>query len=707
MIGNMSELFTNLSAELERHFGFRTFLEGQESAIQEVLNGRDVVVIMPTGSGKSLCFQLAAMVLPGVTLVVSPLIALMKDQVDGMVAKGIPATFINSSLDATEMRDRMTGMATGDYKLVYVAPERFRNERFKSALRSVKVSLLAIDEAHCISQWGHDFRPDYMRLRFVVEQMPEVRIMALTATATLEVRADIVKQLMLGEAPRTEAEVLVFGFARPNLFLRVTRTARHTEKLERVKKVIADRGSGIVYCATRKQTERVFAKLKEADVHCTMYHGGLSDEARDKVQDSFIGGSIPVVVATNAFGMGVDRSDIRFVMHWDLPGSMEAYYQEIGRAGRDGEDAHCELLYNYADVATQEFFIEGANPSRQLILDTWHMIEQACQKAAVTRSLSQWEAQLGSGVNGMGMRTAFYIIERAGLIARTRDPETRSYSTSLVEGASVSQLSDQFTRLEEKRARDEKKLKHVLRYVDARGCRHGFILNYFGEEEAEDSCKMCDFCAAEEDTAERRAPSDEEWVVVQKILSCVGKLDGRFGRGRIAQVLMGSKAKPVMDARLDKVSTYGVLAGKGEGYIRQVLDELIRDGSIVVSRGEYPVISLTERGREVVWRKQEVVLAWPSERTRSEKSQAEEPILFHEGLFTALKGWRSQRAQTDGVPPYIVMHDRSLKHIAAEVPETEAALQGLHGLGPGKMAKYADEILQVVDEFIDKVGDVS
>ena len=344
---------TELHALLHRHFGFHEFLEGQEPVIEAIADGQDTLIIMPTGGGKSLCYQLPAMLLDGITVVVSPLIALMKDQVDAMAEKKIPATFINSSLSPAEMDDRIARMQRGEYRLVYVAPERFKSERFIAALAPLSIALFAVDEAHCISQWGHDFRPDYMRLKWALKDLGQPQVAALTATATPEVRADILEQLSLGKFGRQPPQVFVSGFARHNLTLTVTHAANKAEKIERILDTIQTHKTGIVYCATRKNVEKVYEHLAAARVPAVYYHGGMTEEQRTKAQDKFMGGRCAVAVATNAFGMGVDRADLRFVTHYDIPGSVEAYYQEAGRAGRDGEPAFCELLFNYADVKTQ------------------------------------------------------------------------------------------------------------------------------------------------------------------------------------------------------------------------------------------------------------------------------------------------------------------------------------------------------------------
>jgi ATP-dependent DNA helicase RecQ len=317
---------------LEKHFGFREFREPQAEIISEILKGQDLFVVMPTGGGKSLCYQLPAILLEGVTVVVSPLLALMKDQVDALAFKGIPATLINSTISGAEQQQRIRRMREGEFKLVYIAPERFRSRMFLQALGQVTIALFAVDEAHCISQWGHDFRPDYFRLGSVLAELGHPQTAAFTATATPDVRADIVKRLGL-EKPA----IFVAGFARPNLRFVVTETQSELEKYKRLRELIQRHRTGIVYCATRKRVDLVSEELRSWGVRVVSYHGGIDDSAREEAQNQFAQNSCDVVVATNAFGMGIDRADLRFVVHFEIPGSLEAYYQEAGRAGRDGE----------------------------------------------------------------------------------------------------------------------------------------------------------------------------------------------------------------------------------------------------------------------------------------------------------------------------------------------------------------------------------
>jgi ATP-dependent DNA helicase RecQ len=397
-----------LDAALARHFGFGGFRKGQREVIRSVLEGRPTLALMPTGAGKSLCYQLPALLLPGVTLVVSPLIALMKDQVDALLAKGIAATFINSTLGERERQVRSAAMASGAFKLVYLAPERFRSPRFFAVLRRTPISLFAVDEAHCISQWGHDFRPDYARLGEVRESLQVPRTLALTATATAEVRRDICRALRL-ESPALFAA----GFDRPNLFLEVIAVRSHRDKVEQAAALALGAGSGVVYAATRKAAERMAGELGARGLRVLCYHAGLSELERRGAHEAFMDGRDTVVVATNAFGLGVDKADIRFVIHADCPRSLEAYYQEIGRAGRDGEPATARLLFNHGDVFLQERMIRGGRPDEVLLRDLWRHARRA---SAFDGTAPQLAAALG--VRQAQVAAAVRLLEEAGRLER-------------------------------------------------------------------------------------------------------------------------------------------------------------------------------------------------------------------------------------------------------------------------------------------------
>ncbi|MFT5124511.1 MAG: ATP-dependent DNA helicase RecQ [Kiritimatiellia bacterium] len=691
---------TDLILALKENFGFEAFLEGQEEAIAEVVDqGRDVLLIMPTGSGKSLCYQLPALLLDGVTLVISPLIALMKDQVDALVGRGIAATFINSSLSQEDMYQRLREIQANVYKLVYIAPERFRNERFLELMHGSRIAMIAVDEAHCISQWGHDFRPDYLRLRHVIRDFPASRIMAMTATATPDVREDIERNLGLGDHGRAKASIFVFGFARPNLKIKVTRAGTHTIKLDQVLSAAERYHTGIVYCSTRKQVEKVYKLMKAEKLSVGMYHGGLTDAQREKMQNRFISKAVPLVVATNAFGMGIDRDDVRFIIHWDIPGSMEAYYQEIGRAGRDGEDSYCELLYNYADVRTQEFFLEGANPMRETITETLKVIKKHCSHGPATLSITDWSSEIHSTNNDMAVQAAMYILERAGLIVRSHEQGNRTATIDLVSEPDMAGLNEQLKNLGHKRERDRARLNRTLDYVDTRKCRHSYILEYFGEPAMEAACDVCDNCVRLNDHT-LREPTEDEWPIIQKILSCIGRHNNRFGRARICQILVGSKAKQVRDLGLDKSQSYNQLAGHKEAFIRQVLDELVRENCVEVSTGDYPVLGLTAFGKEVMWRKHTIHMEWPESSRSAQRSGSTvddagvTPV--NPVVFDALKQWRNQLARTRHIPPYLILTDKSLRAIAATPPSDQAELTRIWGIGPNKAKQFGNAILQVL-----------
>ena len=599
-----------------RHDGFRP---GQREPVDAVLAGRDAVVVMPTGSGKSLCYQLSAMLLEGTTLVVSPLIALMKDQTDALEKLGIPAAFLNSSLGPDEMDRRLAAFAHGLYKLVYVAPERLRNERFREALAGVRVPLLAIDEAHCISQWGHDFRPDYLALGDLVRAFgPGVRVMAVTATATPEVRRDVVRQLGLGEAPRGEPLLQVQGFARPNLRLSVRRCPTHDAKFARVAALAEAHGTGIVYCATRAQARRVYDRLRtDPDLRGTitplLYSGALDDAARARAQDEFLRAECPVVVATNAFGMGIDRPDIRFVAHWDVPGSIEAYYQEVGRAGRDGAPSWCELLFNYADVRTQRFFIEGANPTEAEARAVLSAVRAACADGPCARPDEGW-AEAAGLKNPMAARTAMGILERAGYLRRSpgTDGARGAWRTEALPDPGPEPLAQAMRERIRKRDFDEERLRAMIRFVDTRSCRQAFLLDYFGEAPHPGICDGCDNDGGAPDAP----PLDEaRRTVVLKALSCVGRMGGRFGADRVVEVLRGEATEAVADAGFDQLSTFGLLADEDSAFLRALLDALVRAGCVVAGPGPERALSLTERGLAVARRRAEgFTIPWPGEK---------------------------------------------------------------------------------------------
>lgn len=462
----------DLEQHLARLFGFSSFRPGQRETIEAVLAGRDALAVMPTGGGKSMTYLLPAFLLPGVTIVVSPLLALIQDQVQKLVARGLPATCLSSQVPWEEQQRRMEALRAGRLKLLFVAPERFRNARFARALEGARVSLLAVDEAHCVSQWGHDFRPDYLRLGEAIRACGRPPVLAVTATATKQVRDDIARQLELGP----EVVTLVRGFERPNLHLSVVQVdGGRGERLRWVERLVAaaragdgPKGPGIVYCATRKNADRLAHDLARAGHgRLGVYHAGMPGPARARVQDRFFAGQVDVVVATNAFGLGIDKQDVRFVVHHDLPGSLEAYYQEAGRAGRDGLPARCALVFGYQDVHLQRFFIETAHPSRQLVAQVASALAQVGPDPEALR------ARLPERPSERAIESALRLLDQAG--GRLEDVD--------------------FAAVKARAAHAEALLRRLLSYARDPGCRHRAVLRYFGAPGADGSCAACDRCA--------------------------------------------------------------------------------------------------------------------------------------------------------------------------------------------------------------------
>ena len=627
---------------LNRYFGYDSFRPGQSGIVSAILAGRDVLGVMPTGAGKSICYQIPAAILPGVAIVISPLISLMRDQVDALNDVGLPAAFINTTQTPDEQDLVFAQALSGQIKLLYVAPERLETERFRNFAVRVPISLVAVDEAHCVSQWGQDFRSSYLGIGEFIAGLPtRPTVAAFTATATERVRRDIVSILGL-HTP----SITVTGFDRPNLYFDVISMPRK-DKASWVASYIASHPdeSGIVYCATRKETEALAESLNSAvaelraaggaDVSdigtiAVAYHGGMSADAREKAQRDFVTDRVPVVVATNAFGMGIDKSNVRFVIHHNMPESIEAYYQEAGRAGRDGEPSRCTLLWNESDIVTRRRLLDSDYENERLTPE-----EQEAVRASKRRLL---DAMVG--------------------YCRTTD------------------------------------------------CLHAYMTRYFGETAgaaAKTDGKCVGGCANCEHTFETIDVTD----IVRAISRCVHDVNQHVGSGKIVKVLRGSKAQDLSYLNPESLPSFGMLDEVPEARIRDVLSQMATDGFLTIAEGRLPIVGFGPRAAETVApefhydikkikRADARARRTPDVSTPAVGSYV--PDDGDEALFQKLRALRLDIARELGKPPYIVFSDKTLRDMVRVKPITDDQFLAVNGVGESKLKQYGERFMAAIRE---------
>lgn len=572
---------------LKEKFGYDRFRTGQAEIISKILNHENVLGIMPTGGGKSVCYQLPALVLDGLTLVISPLISLMKDQVDSLNEMGIPAAFINSSLSNPEIQQRIRLAVDGKIKLLYVAPERLESASFRQLLHYVPIELLAVDEAHCISQWGHDFRPSYLRLAETIEELAQrPTIIALTATATEHVADDILRLLQIPADNQINT-----GFARENLTFQVVKDAKESYLLEYLK---LNKGqAGIIYASTRKEVERLHHLLRAQNIAVASYHGGMSEQDRSKNQEDFLFDRVQVMVATNAFGMGINKSNVRFVIHAQIPGNLESYYQEAGRAGRDGLPSEAILFYAPKDLQVQKFFIDQSEGN------------------------------------------------------------------------------------EEYKKNEYNKLREMDQYAHTQMCLQRYILRYFGEDS--EDCGRCSNCTDSREVIDITTDA-------QKVLSCVKRMGERFGKGLVAKVLTGSKDQKITQWQFNQLSTYGLMRDWSQKEVTQLIDYLTAEGYFTLTEGQFPLLTISPLGINVLLGKKQV----------TRKQNAVKNLQIDDELFEELRSLRTQLAQEQNLPPYIIFSDKTLQELAEKQPQTSLEMLQIKGVGQSKLDKYGAAFLEIL-----------
>lgn len=595
---------TNSQNLLKKFFGYDNFRPGQEEIINNILNQNDCLGIMPTGAGKSICYQIPAMILPGVTIVISPLISLMKDQVDNLNQIGIPATFINSSLSHSEYSQTINNIMHNVYKIIYVAPERLTSEVFLNLLNNLQISMFTIDEAHCVSQWGHDFRPSYREIANVIVNLRTRPVVsAFTATATNIVKEDIINLLHL-QNPFT----LTTGFDRANLKFSVQIPENKNKYILNFLQNQKDI-PGIIYCATRKLVDSLFDNLTECGYKVSKYHGGMNESARAKSQDDFVFDRTNIMIATNAFGMGIDKSNIRYVIHYNMPKDLESYYQEAGRAGRDGDNSECILLFSRSDIVTNKFLIEQT-PS-----ENGHKVEYD-------------------------------------------------------------------------------KLNDIIDYCNTDRCLRKYILEYFGEIPLFENCNNCSNCLTKTETTDITVDS-------KKILSCIKRMNERFGSGLVTDVLKGSKSSKIKAMGFDNLSTYGIMSDYSKDTIKDLIYFLITEGYIECVGNKYPILVLNKSANEVLFKNKQVLIKRKIEKIEKEKNNNQkDEINYDASLFEILRALRKKVAEKNNIAPFIVFTDLSLKQMAEKYPTSKEEMLKISGVGVNKYENYGEDFILAINNYV-------
>jgi ATP-dependent DNA helicase RecQ len=674
-------------ATLQANFGYPDFRPGQAQAVQAVLAGRDTLVVLPTGGGKSLCYQVPALLLRGLTVVVSPLISLMKDQVDALEARRLPAAFINSTLTSGQVSDRLARAQRGEIKLLYVAPERFDAGSTADRLRAIGVSLLAVDEAHCISEWGHDFRPSYMRMGAVREKLGAPPTIALTATATPEVRRDIARQMGL-----RDPEIVITGFDRRNLHYHVVPSATERDKDAALIDILTrTNGLAVVYAATRKAVERVSTVLERARIPAAAYHAGLDDAHRHEVQDAFMGERVRAIVATNAFGMGIDKPNVRLVIHHAMPGTLEAYYQEAGRAGRDGLHSDCYLLHAFPDRFTHEFFIKGTHPERVVVEKVYEALRRSAAKDGRLESFStdRVASSAGAKISSRDVESVMRVLARSGALLLQTDQTARVLVRLLATPERIKR---------ELGAGHEAELGMLRALWRAAGAQlsEGAVINLDGLPPGlagvAGALPLLDRLQARQFLTFERPDGGPRLADPRAPLSHFRVDWATIDRRRQADL-----------AKLDAMQGYAYTRGCRRAFVlRYFGDPAARhscDGCDNCLGVRYTV---REKDASPVARKQRAPKSTEARGRRGNGALAvAENADVSLGpadaeLFAALKGLRGRIAKESKVPPYVVFPDRTLAELATRRPRTLASFGEVRGVGPAKLEKYAGQFLEVI-----------